>query len=61
MSQDPLFCYLQVLDSINEMRQTIAAEVGGETDFNQPAELWESSSDAWFEDCEFDPRATVED
>ena len=62
MSHDPLFSYLQVLNSINEMRQTIGAETGGfDSDFGQPATAWETPADTWFEDCEFDPRALSDD
>jgi len=63
MNQDPTYSYLQVLNSINEMRQSIAAEVGdgwnGEAVRDFP--IWETPADRWFEDCEFDPRAVSED
>ena len=63
MSHDPVFSYLQVLDSINEMRQSIAAEVDGgwtgEAERDYP--VWETPADRWFEDCEFDPRIVSED
>ena len=63
MSHDPVFSYFQVLDSINEMRQSIAAEVGGSTtwDGGQDSLAWETPADRWFEDCEFDPRFVSED
>lgn len=63
MNNHPVFCYLQVLDSINEMRQSIAAEVdGGWTgEAEQDSPVWETPADRWFEDCEFDPRSVSED
>jgi hypothetical protein len=62
MSHDPIFSYLQVLDSINEMRQSIAAEVGGGwTGVAEDVAAWETPADRWFEDCEFDPRAVSEE
>ena len=62
MSHDPVLSYQQVLDSISEMRQSIAEFNGGwgaeaERDFP----IWETPADRWFEDCEFDPRAVSED
>lgn len=63
MSHDPVFSYLQVLDSINEMRQSIAAESDGcwtgEAELDFP--VWETPADRWFEDCEFDPRIVSDD
>ena len=62
MSNDPVFSYLQVLDSINEMRQSIAAETGGcWTGESEDFAIWETPADRWFEDCEFDPRSVSED
>ena len=63
MSNDPVFSYLQVLDSINELRQTIASESGGYStgDMAHEATFWETPADRWFEDCEFDPRLSTED
>ncbi len=63
MSHDPVYSYLQVLDSIDEMRQAIAAEVGGSStgEFERDYPVWETPADRWFEDCEFDPRSMSED
>lgn len=57
--------YQQVLDSIAEMRASLRSEGGDPVSNRWDASLpfWEegvSASDAWFADCEFDPREKTE-
>ena len=65
MNDSTLFSHQQVLDSIEEMRASLrpdtASITGGDWDSSTP--FWEEGvpQNAWFEDCEFDPRGFQEE
>jgi len=58
--------YQQILDSIEEMRTSLRPDTvsGLSGDWDASTPFWEEgglSSNAWFEDCEFDPRGSLEE
>lgn len=66
MNDNALFSLQQVLDSIEEMRASLRPDAGSSVggDWHASMPFWEESeptTGAWFEDCEFDPRGSLEE
>ncbi len=63
MNSHPTYSFDQVLESINEMRQTLRSG-SSSSGWDVETPFWQEAgdpTDVWFEDCEFDPRMNEQD